>query len=169
MTHNDSHREPRPIDTILVATDFGQSATAALEHAIALAERFDAAVDVLHVWSRTPRPFGGIALEVAGQPPRSVNQITQENAQEGLEQLLLEHGSKSERIRESLLREGDTADTILQTAHEGDYDLVTMGTRGRSGVGRMLAGSIAEQVLRHARCPVLMVPYDAVEPEQDRQ
>ena len=53
---------------------------------------------------------------------------------------------------------GDVADEILGYIDEEDIDLVVMGTHGRSGVRRMLIGSVAEEVVRHSDCPVLTVP-----------
>lgn len=163
MTNEPRREKPQTIESILVPTDFGAEATAALDHAIALAKKLDAKIDVIHVWSHMPHPVGGIALEIAGEPPRDVNKITQHNAEEELKELLRRHQDKSDRIDESYLLEGDAAETIVAVANKGKYDLITMGTRGRSGITRAVTGSVAEKVLRHARCPVLMVPGAAVE------
>lgn len=164
MAQNAPSESRQRIDSILVATDFGISATAALERAIAVAERFDAKIDLVHVWSRSPHPVGGIALEIAGQPPRDVNRITQHNAELRLKELLEEQNGKSSRIDQSLLLEGDAAETIVDVANRGNYDLLMMGTRGRSGVARVITGSIAEKVLRRVACPVLLVPREAAKP-----
>jgi nucleotide-binding universal stress UspA family protein len=56
-----------------------------------------------------------------------------------------------------LLREGDPAQEILHTAEETKADLIVMGTHGRTGLRRLLMGSVAEVVLRKAPCPVLTV------------
>jgi nucleotide-binding universal stress UspA family protein len=56
-----------------------------------------------------------------------------------------------------LLLEGDAADEILRTADKEGCDLIVMGTHGRSGLDRLLAGSVAESVMRRAKCPVLTV------------
>ena len=58
---------------------------------------------------------------------------------------------------ETRLRQGDAAEEILSSAEELGCDLIVMGTHGRSGLGRLLMGSVAESVLRKARCPVLTV------------
>jgi nucleotide-binding universal stress UspA family protein len=55
------------------------------------------------------------------------------------------------------LVEGDPAREILAAAAEIDCDMIVMGTHGRSGLERLLLGSVSEQVLRKARCPVVMV------------
>jgi nucleotide-binding universal stress UspA family protein len=58
---------------------------------------------------------------------------------------------------EHLLKEGDPATEILRTAEENGCGLIVMGTHGRTGVRRLLMGSVAEQVLRSSACPVLTV------------
>lgn len=55
------------------------------------------------------------------------------------------------------LLSGDPAQEILQTVNAKHCDLIVMGTHGRSGLGRLLMGSVAERVVRHATCPVLTV------------
>jgi nucleotide-binding universal stress UspA family protein len=52
---------------------------------------------------------------------------------------------------------GDTVGTILQAATSGAYDLVVMGTHGRTGLSAILMGSVAEKVVREAPCPVMTV------------
>jgi len=56
-----------------------------------------------------------------------------------------------------LLIEGDVAAAILQEAREMNYDAIVMGTHGRTGVNRLLMGSVAEAVVREAPCPVVTV------------
>lgn len=67
----------------------------------------------------------------------------------------------AQRTREPLawqfLREGKPADQILAAAREWEADVIVVGTHGRSGVSRVVLGSTAESVVRHAPCPVLVV------------
>jgi nucleotide-binding universal stress UspA family protein len=58
---------------------------------------------------------------------------------------------------ERRLEEGDPVTQILGIAEEESCDLIVMGTQGRTGLGRILMGSVAEQVMRKATCPVLTV------------
>jgi nucleotide-binding universal stress UspA family protein len=58
---------------------------------------------------------------------------------------------------EHLLADGHPAKEIVRTANENDCDLVVMGTHGRTGLRRLLTGSVAEEVLRRATCPVRIV------------
>jgi nucleotide-binding universal stress UspA family protein len=70
---------------------------------------------------------------------------------------------------ERVLRDGPAVETILGLADEVRADLIVMGTHGRGGLGRLLLGSVAEQVLRRAHCPVLFVkagmPVPPAEPD----
>jgi nucleotide-binding universal stress UspA family protein len=69
---------------------------------------------------------------------------------------------------ERVLLEGDPAAGILEKAREMPCDLIVMGTHGRTGVGRLLMGSVAEAVLRRAPCPVLTVkdPFGPMPPAE---
>ena len=60
---------------------------------------------------------------------------------------------------ETMVLEGHPADEILNVAYDEDIDIIVMGTVGRSGITRLLMGSVAEKVTRHAPCPVLVVRY----------
>ena len=60
------------------------------------------------------------------------------------------------------MRDGDAAEEILRDGRGGRGDLIVIGTHGRTGLGRLLMGSVAEAVLRRARCPVLTVKSPAV-------
>jgi nucleotide-binding universal stress UspA family protein len=59
------------------------------------------------------------------------------------------------------MTEGDAVDEILRVARDADADLIVLGTHGRTGLGRLLMGSVAEQVVRRAPCPVLVVKAPA--------
>src|SRR5439155_22269948 len=69
-------------------------------------------------------------------------------------------------LAERRLEEGDEAAQILRVADEAHANLIVMGTHGRTGLSRLLMGSVAEQVLRKATCPVLTVktPFPVATP-----
>lgn len=71
---------------------------------------------------------------------------------------------------EHLLVEGDPVGAILKISQERQCDLIVMGSHGRTGLHRLLMGSVAEQVLRKATCPVVTVktPIPAISPEPSR-
>jgi nucleotide-binding universal stress UspA family protein len=61
------------------------------------------------------------------------------------------------RAAEAELREGDPADQLVQAAHDIAGDLIVIGSRGHTGISRIVMGSVAHSVLLHARCSVLVV------------
>src|SRR5207247_9050465 len=67
-----------------------------------------------------------------------------------------------------ILLEGDAAKEIVELARDSQCDLIVMGTHGRTGLGRLLMGSVAEQVMRRAPCPVLTIkaPIEAARSEE---
>ena len=135
-----------PIKTILHPTDFSELSDAAFRLACALAQDHGGRLVVVHV--SPPQEAGAEA--VPGQPPAG--------DPGGLRQAL-------ERLRppdpglpvEHRLEQGDAAEAILRLAREYGADLIVMGTHGRTGLRRLLMGSVAEQVMRAAPCPVLTI------------
>lgn len=139
---------------VLVPVDFSECSRAALRYALALAEAFDAKVTLLHVWE--PPEFAGADLMVlAHSEGISVGDYGRRQAKQELDQLAdtLERGEALERTIEI----GRPRERILALADSGTYDLVVMGTHGRTGRARMFAGSVAEAVVRRATIPVLTV------------
>jgi nucleotide-binding universal stress UspA family protein len=145
-----------PIRTILHPTDFSDRSGHALQLASALARDYQARLVLLHV---IPRPVIGYGEGVIPPEPEFVR----EEAQEQLDRLAVPGGGV---VAERRLGEGDPAAVILHFAREAHADLVVMGTHGRTGLGRLLMGSVAEQVVRRAPCPVLTVtsPFPAPAP-----
>jgi nucleotide-binding universal stress UspA family protein len=144
-----------PIRTILHPTDFSEPADAAYRVARMIARESGARLVVLHVAGMnvdvTPvvyTEFGfPFALPEDYQPYHA--------ALKG--QLHERFGSDTGARVETRLADGDAAEEILRVAEEIRCDLIVVGTEGRSGLGRLLLGSVAEAVLRKARCPVLTV------------
>jgi len=136
-----------PICTILHPTDFSERSLDAFHLAGALARDYEAKLIVLYV-SRQPI----IAYGEGVIPPDP--DLLVEEAMERLNQLVAEQPSISAECRYT---EGDPAAEILRLARERQVDLVVMGTHGRTGLSRLLMGSVAEQVVRRAPCPVLTV------------
>jgi nucleotide-binding universal stress UspA family protein len=136
-----------PIRTIVHATDFSESSGAAFRLACSLARDYGARLVVLHV---QPPPVGVYAMEPAFFPPEG-------QREEVLNELHgVRPGDPAVRVQHRLV-EGDPADEILEVAKESGADLIVLGTHGRRGLGRLLLGSVAEQVVRKAPCPVVTV------------
>ena len=134
----------RGFTSILHPTDFSEASQLACVNAVELARQCGAKLTVLHVypdptrvpdaWSiHDPRPeledaLGLVAADVPDVPV------------------------------ERLLRVGTPAETIVEYAKRHNCDVIVMGTHGRTGLGHLLMGSVAEKVIRAAPCPVLVVP-----------
>jgi len=136
--------------TILVPTDFSDSAEEALDYAIALAGKLGATVHLLNVITIPALgvPELGVALT------STMMESTVRSNQGALDKLATCRASAN---LDTILRTGDARDVIVDVAREIGADLIVMGTHGRRGVRRALLGSIAEGVLRTAPCPVLTI------------
>jgi nucleotide-binding universal stress UspA family protein len=138
-------------DRILVPTDGSDPAVAAAEHALAIAERFDATVHALYVVDTD-----GIAHEA---PELGLDALRDALRREG-EQAT---GTVEERANERgvdvtrAVVEGIAEDTIVEYADDRGIDVVVMGTHGRHGVDRYLVGSVTERVVRRTDVPTLVV------------
>jgi len=136
-----------PLATILHPTDFSEHSEFAFRLACALARDYNARLILLHV---LPPPI----VIYAGGPIPAEPWPSIEEVKEKLRQL----AKQAHRVRvESTVMEGDAVDMILRAAEETNSDVIVMGTHGRAALVRLLMGSVAESVLRKARCPVLSV------------
>ena len=136
---------------ILVATDFAESAERALACAVQLARRHGAELVLLHVY-----------LDLPAYPEITAGQVEAiyEEQRRWIESAL-ERRARSARseglLARALLRTGPAASTIVATANDEGADLLVVGTHSRSGLDRLIVGSVAERVVRLATCPVLVV------------
>jgi nucleotide-binding universal stress UspA family protein len=129
---------------ILVATDFSEASEGALKDASWLAEAFDATTTILHVYSNEPRPQGKAGY-------RALADVEGE-LREALAGLSNAHfGGRAEV---DLVASSPPALAIAQYAQTHQFDLVVLGTHGRTGLRRMLIGSVAEKTARISPCPV---------------
>lgn len=138
-----------PVQTILHPTDFSERSAYAFQLACSLARDYRARLVLLHV---KPFPIASIAYgELAPLPPEPPDL-----RKTLLEQLRQLRPPDNVSVEHHLI-EGDPAREILRLAQETKCDLIVMSTHGRTGLGRLLMGSVAEEVLRKASCPVLTV------------
>ncbi len=142
-------------DSILVPTDGSEHATRAAEHARALADAFDATLHLVNVVdvAAAAGPFdaGGVDDEFVERCKAKGRETVRSTEAEAEAEL-----GESERLRTDVVT-GRPSDTILEYADDHGVDLIAMGTHGRSGLRRYVAGSVAERVVRCADLPVLTV------------
>ena len=142
------------IRRILCPVDFSEHSRRALDHAVAIARWYRSTITALHVVSAVP-----VAAYAPGPlvyEPLLLTGPDRDQLQANLERFVDAEAAPGVAI-ECRVREGVAATEILDEAVEMDADLVTIGTHGRSGFERLVLGSVAEKVLRKARCPVLTV------------
>ncbi|HEY1375200.1 MAG TPA: universal stress protein [Gemmataceae bacterium] len=148
------------VRSILHPTDFSDNSAAALELAGAVARDYGARLVIVHV-KPPPVVASGVMTPEPPDPP--------EHAAE-LRRRLDTCGPATPGVPvEHVMLAGDAAAEIVRLATDEGFDLIVLGTHGRTGLGRLVMGSVAEKVLRWAPCPVLTVkrpvPTAEAEPE----
>ncbi len=139
-----------PFRRILVPVDFTEVSTHALDWAIELAASVGASVTVLHSYAIPIIGFPDGALIPTPQVATDLG----EAARVGLEAVVKERRGGKVPL-ETVLREGEAWEEIVNVADEMDADLIVIGTHGRHGLARALLGSVAEHVVRTSHRPVL--------------
>jgi nucleotide-binding universal stress UspA family protein len=152
-----TRRLPLPIfQRILFAADFSESSREAFRVACTLTNDESTRLFVLHVIelvhvAEQPVIYGELGVPV----PISSDYSSHHRA---LFERMKELYAPDHPVEVNyLLRDGEAADEILRVADEQACELIVMGTHGRTGLDRLLAGSVAEAVMRKAHCPVLTV------------
>lgn len=138
---------------ILCPVDFSETARAAMETAVELAARFDAELLLIHAYPIPGYTFpDGSAVASA----RMLQELADEAARhlDEWRELAVKAGAAKVAVDTAV---GDPAGEIVRIAADRKVDLVVMGTHGRTGIEHALMGSIAERVVRRAKCPVLTV------------
>src|SRR5687767_8606310 len=143
------------IRSILLPTDFSECGNYARSYAASLARKFGASIIAVHVIEpmvptvgysgmTEPLPIADIADQLETSAERELPKITEFEDCAGLD-------------IEEVIVHGEAAAEIVRVAKEKSVDLIVLSSHGRTGLGRILFGSTAEAVVRHASCPVLVV------------
>jgi nucleotide-binding universal stress UspA family protein len=151
------------IQKILIGIDDSKQAEHAAEYGFDIARKFNASVGLVNIVEPA------VAAPVAGTDPM-MGMSAQGIGIDEMELLDIQK-SQSENVVDQTIKKfagdmqvthftdyGSTADGIIHCAEEFGADLVVIGTHNRSGLGRLLMGSVAEHVVRHSHVPVLVVP-----------
>jgi len=136
-----------PLRTILHPTDFSEPCGHAFRLACALARDHKSRVILFHVVPPSIIAYGvgAVAMEPWETHESCTEQVRKLKAMEPRVEIEFRQG------------DGEAVPEILRVARETECDLIVMGTHGRTGLGRLLMGSVAEGVMRKAPCPVLTV------------
>lgn len=142
------------LKSILVATDFSPASFAALKCVVPMAKQFSSVIHIMHVIHPPELEFES---EFADS---NLSQQALANAQHHLELLATTVGTVPHR---TCLREGDISEAVEDLVKLEHIDLVAVGASGKSGLKKLFLGSIAEEIIRTATCPVLTVgPHASV-------
>ena len=143
------------IRKILVATDFSESSRAALEQAAELARALNASLELIHVWE-IPAFLPGELLVSDGTAQASLMAMVQNRANQRMATLVAEAEHEGIHLNAISCVLGIPHASIVDAATAGQHDLVVLGSHGRTGLTRVLLGSVAERVVRHAPCTVVV-------------
>ncbi|KQM09922.1 MAG: universal stress protein [Candidatus Methanomethylophilaceae archaeon] len=143
--------------SILVPTDGSEYTKFAVKEAIDLAAAIDAKITAVYVLDRAL--FSNMPMDTA---VLNVYTVLEKEGKEAVEYVKAEGKKRGVEV-ETKVVEGTPVKTIVEMS--GDYDLIVMGTLGRTGFSKLMLGSVAEKVVRFSSSPVLVVG----KPAEDRQ
>jgi nucleotide-binding universal stress UspA family protein len=149
---------------ILIALNYDPSAQKIAETGYSLATAMNARVILLHVISDASSYASLNYSPIMGADnfnnlnviePVITDELLKKTAQEYLDKSKKHLGDEN---IETIVRDGDFGNSILEVAAEMNVDVIVMGSHGRSGLDKILMGSIAEKVLHHSSIPLFIIP-----------
>jgi nucleotide-binding universal stress UspA family protein len=141
---------------LLVPVDFSEYSRRALQLATWIAGNVGAEIHVLHVL-QVPEVFGAETSHAIGFERRALATLMVHSAKTQLDAFVADAKRDGALVTRAFTAMGRPSRTIVETARLEDYDLIVMGTHGRTGFSRLMLGSVAERVVRAASCPTLTV------------
>ena len=140
------------VKNVLFATDFSATSEAALPYATAICRRFRSTLHMVHVLSEASLLMmtGGVDYVSMG----TIYEDAHNEAKDKLDQIAAHFETIPHR---NYVRHGMVWTNLAGVIEQNEVDLIVVGTHGRTGLGKLLLGSVAEDILRHASCPVLTV------------
>ena len=134
--------------SLLVAVDGSESAKKAFEKSIYLAQKCSSKIDLVHV----------VQCELGGDSANTFEIIDElKNQATKMLEEYKNQAAKNNISIQIMVTQGDPAKVIIELAKAKSYDLIIMGTRGRTAFQELLIGSVSQKVMHHASCPVMVV------------
>ena len=156
---------PLQLNKLLLPTDFSGCANYALPYAAAIARATGATIICVHVVEAIVPAVGYTGL-AAPMPIADISEQLEDSAERQLPKLAECEECIGLNVEEIIVH-GDAAAEIVRVAAEQEVNLIVISSHGRTGLGRMIFGSTAEAVVRHATCPVLVVKPPANEEDSN--
>jgi nucleotide-binding universal stress UspA family protein len=142
-----------PFQKILVPVDFSVHSAEAVRVAAELSRRFEAPLTLVHVYD--PLVYA-LPDGIMFMPQPAIEQLLEAFREQLAQTKLQALGAGATRVETEVLQ-GYVAGAIVERALKGAFDLIVMGTHGRTGMQHVLIGSTAERIVRLSPCPVLTV------------
>jgi nucleotide-binding universal stress UspA family protein len=144
--------------SILVPVDYSEHSKVSARFAAELAASVGAKLQIIHVWDKPSYATDAVLVRTPGEEKRSLAELIRENAERDMTEFLSSLALPSDAKVTHRLLSGDPAATILAELKTGAFDVIVLGTHGRTGLAHMLLGSTAEKLVRLSPVPVLTVP-----------
>jgi nucleotide-binding universal stress UspA family protein len=138
------------LKSVLIATDFSDASDKAMRHGLAIARHYGARLYLVHVVS-------SLGFTLAG--PGAINEaaeVVRRDARQ-LQDRLTQSGALAGVRHEAIVLQGDVCETLERVIRQENVELVVIGTHARRGLGKLLLGSVAEQIFLRTECLVLTV------------
>jgi universal stress protein A len=139
---------------ILCPVDYSECSARALGYAARMAFKDSARLYLMHVVDSRVFEYGGAVSEAATSPDSETILRLEEKLKESIPMEL-----RGELEVETMVKTGIPVEEILKVASDREVDIIVMGTHGRTGVAHVVLGSVAENVVRRAPCPVLIIRH----------
>ncbi|MEO8550150.1 MAG: universal stress protein [Kofleriaceae bacterium] len=143
-----------PFKKPLVAMDFSAASKRALRHTAAISEA-GAPIEIIHAWELPAGSWGASFFGVDRFPWSQIRDVVVESAKKKGDKLVAESASLGHPVHVELVQ-GAPTPVVTHAAERGGHDLIAVGTHGHGGFRKLLLGSVAESVIRHAPCSVLV-------------
>ncbi len=142
------------IKNILLPTDFSNLSLTAASYAIDIASQYGAKIHLLNVIEKKPPILAIHAIDLSEEKiMKSIEDAAKESLKKALDKI---NKSKNVEIN-SILLKGNDYEEIVNYSQKQNIDVIVIATHGRTGLLHTLVGSVAEKVIRYAKCPVLVI------------
>jgi len=142
------------IKNILLPTDFSNLSLTAANYAVDIAKQYGAKIHLLNVLEKTPPILAIRSLDLSEDKIiKTIDQDAENSLNKALEKI---NQDKSVEIL-PVIKKGVDFEVIVDYCESNNIDLIVIATHGRTGILHTLLGSVAEKVIRYARCPVLVI------------